>query len=378
VHAFDERDRNIARFAQRQFGAWLSKPELAPSLDKIRNLVMPPVSTDALVDVANLMRVILAQKIPGDIVECGVWRGGTAFFIAGLLEQAGVRDRKVWLFDSFEGMPQVEPIDGAAAIAESNDPESFLSAAKSRAPIDEVRQAASDLGVAHRTELVKGWFSETLPAARDRIGPISLLHIDCDWYASVRCCLDNLYDQVADGGFVFLDDYYHYDGCAFAAHEFLASRRLPYRIESVEGKDWGGCEYYYAARFRKGGTNWKAEYLLDLAAQDIKAVIASEQSLLVVGEELRAKLGKTRRTIPFLEQNGQYWGKPPDAETAIRELERLRRSGAEFLAFPWTDFWWFDAYPEITSYLKPKYREVLANDRLVLYDLRPLAKARIA
>jgi hypothetical protein len=287
-----------------------------------------------------------------------------------LLKQAGVRDRKVWLLDSFQGMPPVEEIDGAGAIVEASDPECFLSPEKSRASIDEVQRTADELRLADYTEFVKGWFTETLPAVRDRIGPIALLHIDCDWYSSVRCCLDNLYDHVVDGGFVFLDDYYHYDGCTIAVHEFLAERRLSYRIETVEGKKWGGCEYYYAARFRKGETNWKAQYLLDLAAQDIAEVIVPEQLVVVVGEELRAKIANTHRTMPFLERNGEYWGNPEDGETAVRELDRVRDSGAEFIAFAWTAFWWLDEYPELTHDLRSKYQQVLSNDRLVLYDLR--------
>jgi hypothetical protein len=90
----------------------------------------------------------------------------------------------------------------------------------------------------------------------------------------------------------------------------------------------GGCEYCYAARFRKGDTNWKADYLLHLAAQDIGAVIAADQEVIVVGEELRTEVGNARRTIPFLERNGEYRGYPADDETAIRELERLRERRA--------------------------------------------------
>ena len=348
---------------------WFSERELASTLDRIRPFVMPPLSTDALVDVANLTRVILKQNIPGDFVECGAWRGGTAFLMAELLKQAGVHDRKVWLFDSFDGMPEVEEIDGATAKAEANNPHSFLSPAKSKAPIDEVRRTANELGLATYTEFVKGWFAEALAPARSRMGPIALLHIDCDWYSSVRCCLENLYDQVADGGFIFLDDYYHYDGCTIAVHEFLSQRRLPYRIESIEGKQWGGCEYYYAARFRKGGTNWKAEYVLDLAAQDLTEVIAPNHAVIVVGEELRQRTAGTRRTIPFLELRGEYWGKPPDDETAIRELERLRGSGSNFLAFAWTAFWWLDEFPGFARHLESEYRRVVSNDRLVLFDL---------
>jgi len=290
--------------------------------------------------------------------------------MAELLKQAGVQNRRVWLFDSFDGMPPVEPIDGTGALLEANNPESFLSAEKSRVPMEEVQRTADELGLSAYLNFVRGWFSETLPQNSRVIGTIALLHIDCDWYSSVRCCLENLYDQVAEGGFVFLDDYYHYDGCTAAVHEFFANRRLPYRIETVAGKHWGGCEYYYAARFRKGDTNWKAAYLLQMAAQDIGAVIAADQEIIVVGEDLRKEVGTARRTIPFLERNGEYWGYPADDETAIRELERLRGCRAEFMAFSWTAFWWLAEYSCLAQYLRDKYVQVLSNDRLVVYDLR--------
>src|SRR6266851_1885701 len=75
---------------------WLERTDLDPILERITPFVMPPVSRDALLDLANLVWVILCAGIPGDFVECGAWRGGTAFLMAELLKKAGVRDRKVW------------------------------------------------------------------------------------------------------------------------------------------------------------------------------------------------------------------------------------------------------------------------------------------
>src|SRR5260370_38983091 len=196
------------RVAELKLGAWLEEGDLASTLDKVKPLVMPPVCTDSLIDLANVVRLVLASNIPGDFVQCGVFRGGTAFLMADLLRQAGVHDRKVWLFDSFEGMPPVEEIDGPAAIAEANDPESPLHIENSKASVDEVCRTASELGLTSYVEIVKGWFSQTLPASRDRVGPIAILHVDCDWYSSVRCCLETFYYQVGQGGFVMLGDYY--------------------------------------------------------------------------------------------------------------------------------------------------------------------------
>ena len=355
---------------RREFGAWMGARDLEPIIDKVRPFVMPPMSVEALVDLANVTLMVLACGIPGDFVECGVWRGGTGFLMAEILRQAGVRDRKVWLLDSFEGMPPVEAIDGPRAIADASDPANPLSRDRSRAPLEDVQRTAMELGLTGHSEFVKGWFDQTLRANRERIGPIAILHVDCDWHSSVRCCLDNLYDQVVDGGFVILDDYYGYDGCAIAVHEFLAERRLAHRIESVVG-NWGGCDHNVAARFRKGKTNWQWEYRLHLAKEDIATVIPPGHSFILVddgvfGDELAAG----RRATPFLEREGRYWGRPPDADTAIREVERLRRSGRTFMVFSWPAFWWLDCYGDLQRHLVTGYCRVLQNDRVVVFDLR--------
>ena len=77
--------------------------DFAPIVAKIRPFTMVPETS--LIELARQVRAILTFNIPGDFVECGVWRGGSSFLIAELLRQAGVQDRKVWLFDSFEGLP---------------------------------------------------------------------------------------------------------------------------------------------------------------------------------------------------------------------------------------------------------------------------------
>ncbi|HEX8249128.1 MAG TPA: hypothetical protein VF599_13205, partial [Pyrinomonadaceae bacterium] len=76
-----------------------------------------------------------------------------------------------------------------------------------------------------------------------------------------------------------------------------------------------------------------------------------------------------RRSLPFLEKEGKYWGPPPDDETAIIEMERLRQSGAAFIVFAWNAFWWFDYYKEFDKHLRSKYRCVLENERLVVFVL---------
>ena len=81
-------------------------------------------------------------------------------------------------------------------------------------------------------------------------------------------------------------------------------------------------------------------------------------------------LAAERHVLPFLERDGQHWGAPPDDVTAIRELERLRRSGASFLIFAWPAFWWLDCYAEFSGYVRAQFQCLLANERLVVFDLR--------
>ena len=100
---------------------------------------------------------------------------------------------------------------------------------------DDVVALAKQFDLFGKTRIVKGWFEDTLPETAGRIGPISLLRIDADWHASVKCCLEHLYDQVSLGGYVILDDYFTYDGCAVAVHEFLGSRSLAHRVITTSG-----------------------------------------------------------------------------------------------------------------------------------------------
>jgi hypothetical protein len=218
---------------KQESAAYREREDYRASIDKIRHLTMVPEF--ALMQLGRIVRSTVSEGIDGAFVECGTWRGGAAFYMADLLARAGDHDRKIWLFDSFEGNPPPDEIDGAAALAYATNTDSPDYLDNARADVEDVRRNARALGFEARTEIVKGWFDDTLPARRADIGPIAILRVDCDWYASVRCCLDNLYDQVVEGGYVIFDDYYSYDGCTLAVHEFLAERKVAHRLEAVYG-----------------------------------------------------------------------------------------------------------------------------------------------
>jgi O-methyltransferase len=351
-----------------ELDTWAERFHLTSLLEKIRPFTMVPDAP--LVDLACLVCAVLAEGIPGDIVECGAWRGGASFLMADILRQAGVRDRKVWMFDSFEGLPAPQEIDGTAALEYAKNTDSPEYYDNCRASFELVQQEAERLRLTPYVRCIKGWFEETLPAHRADIGPIAILRIDGNWYSSVRCCLDTLYDQVEDNGFVLFHTYYTYDGCALAVHDFLGERHLAHRIEPVVGPREGGPEDYQSALFRKGQPTWKWQRQVFLAGNDIETVVPPGYSFILVDQQtLGLTVGGERRALPFVERDGEDWGEPEDDETALQELERHRQAGVRYLIFAWPAFWWLEYYTGLSRYLQSEFRCVLRNDRIVAFIL---------
>ena len=344
-----------------------TEDDIGGLIEKIRPFTM--VGTESLTDLARQVQSVLASHLPGDLVECGVWRGGASFLMAGILQRAGVFDRKVWLFDSFEGLPAPDGIDGEFAAQVAGHPD--LHYDNNAVSLEEVERNAEALGLTAHTRFVKGWFDQTLPVFRQASGPIAILRVDCDWYSSVRCCLDNLYDQVSAGGFIIIANYYGFDGVALAVHEFLAERRLPHRIESVV-RVFGGGRFCESVVFRKGPATWNASWSwANAAAREIASVIPPRETFILVDQDqLRNEMGKERHIIPFLERDGNYWGCPENDETAIRELERLRGNGARFMVFAWPAFWWLTHYSGLQRHLRSEFSCRLQNERLLIFDLK--------
>jgi hypothetical protein len=171
-------------------------------------------SRQHLATLFELGRRIDQLHIPGSIVECGVYRGGSAAVLACATDAA----RDLYLFDSFAGLPPPGEHDGATAARKYR--QGWCAA--SPEDVDTVF-ATLDIPRARR-HVVKGWFAETLAATP--VPQIALLHIDADWYDSVKLCLELLYPRVSPGGFVVLDDYGRWEGCTKAADEFLRSHDL--------------------------------------------------------------------------------------------------------------------------------------------------------
>ncbi len=105
--------------------------------------------------------------------------------------------------------------------------------------------------------------------------------------------------------------------------------------------------------------------------EDIVSIMPAENRYVLVDEEqIRETLPESSQPIPFLERDGKYWGPPPNDMTAISELERLRQSGARFIVFVWSTFWWLDYYDGFNRYLRYNFPCVIENDRLIVFDLK--------
>lgn len=174
----------------------------------------------------NLM---IAQRLAppgGEVVECGVWRGG---MIRGLAEMLGP-ERKYHLFDSFEGLPPAkEDVDGSDAIAwqQGTTGRPF----HNNCSADERYARELFEGTGYDVEFHRGWFEDTIPKYQPE-RPISVLRLDGDWYDSTMTCLRGLMPYLAPKALILVDDYFHWEGCARALHDYLSETRSVMRIRT--------------------------------------------------------------------------------------------------------------------------------------------------
>jgi O-methyltransferase len=173
--------------------------------------------------VLNLELCNKFKDINGNYVECGVWRGGMSAAITEILPS----DKWIHLFDSFEGLPEAKEIDGKEALnwqQDINSPNYYNNCSAEEQFVIEAMALAN----CTKYKTYRGWFEETLSDFPNE--QIGILRLDGDWYDSIMICLQHLYPKVVNGGVVLLDDYYTWDGCAKAVHDYLSQSKSPSRI----------------------------------------------------------------------------------------------------------------------------------------------------
>ncbi len=189
---------------------------------------------------------VCKRDIPGDIVELGVARGGSAALMASVMfdkHLCGRMRRNLWLFDSYEGLPDPTDMDFNSELGNgTGDHVRPLPKGSCLGTLDEVKHLMFNKNdfPRERIEFVKGWFDSTVPVKKNEIKEIAVLRIDGDWYESTKCCLENLYDNVTSGGYIIVDDYQSCYGCRRAVDEFIQKKELHPHMK-FDGR--GGCYF---------------------------------------------------------------------------------------------------------------------------------------
>jgi len=214
-------------------------PDFSPEDIDIVRAVTPytMTSVEKIYELLRAVEYIFHAGIPGAIVECGVWRGGSMMAVARVLQQLGDTSRQLYLFDTFEGMTPPEDIDRsyrgerAAALLDAADPEASWVWAKG--PLDLVKQVMSQTGYPDAMiSYVKGKVEETIP--RDAPASIALLRLDTDWYSSTYHELVHLYPRLAPGGVILIDDYGHWEGARRAVDQYLAENHITLLLHRID------------------------------------------------------------------------------------------------------------------------------------------------
>ena len=174
---------------------------------------------------------VFADGVPGDFLEAGACQGGASIFLRALQMAYGESHRTTWVADSFEGLPPPShPVDVERFPGDFSEAREPWLAASLRSVQDNFR--TYDL-LSDGVRFVPGWFAESLPAAP--VGHLAILRLDADLYSSTYDVLSTMYDRVSVGGYVVIDDYWAFQACRMAVHDFLAERGIEPRLRRI---DW--------------------------------------------------------------------------------------------------------------------------------------------
>lgn len=208
-------------------------PDIRQIIDTVRPLTM--TSDERICALVEAVRYVIAKDIPGAFAECGVWRGGSVLAMILALQELGISDRDIYLYDTFEGMTaptEKDTSDFSAPATEiwqdnvSQGKDPFGQAfSNSSFNFDSVKQSILGSGYPeHRIHFVKGPVEETVPETA--ASEIALLRLDTDWYESTWHELIHLYTRIPSGGVLIIDDYGHWNGCRQAVDEFFARKDI--------------------------------------------------------------------------------------------------------------------------------------------------------
>jgi hypothetical protein len=182
---------------------------------------------------------VIKNNIEGDFVECGVWKGGSSMVIAKTLQKFGVTDRKIWMYDTYEGMSEPTENDkdntGVSAdilLAQSSKREA--TSVWCYSGLEEVKSNLASTGYPVKNiEFVKGKVEDTIPNTMPS-EPIALLRLDTDWYESTKHELNYMFPLLQSAGVLIIDDYGHWEGAKKAVDEYLLHNQVKLFLSKVD------------------------------------------------------------------------------------------------------------------------------------------------
>jgi O-methyltransferase len=240
--------KNLVKKTARSFGFEIVRcraeehnfPDVPPvfvaTYKKVRPYTM--TSPERIFSLCEAVKYVRDKNIEGDIVECGVWKGGSMMAVAETLLSAGDTSRDLYLFDTFEGMPPPteNDVDISGITAEGLLDRSDKDIAESiwcRATLDVVKKALGSTGYpGKKTHFIKGMVEQTIPDfVPDKI---ALLRLDTDWYESTKHEMEHLFPRLSKGGVLIIDDYGHWQGARKAVDEYLEKNDVKILLNRVD------------------------------------------------------------------------------------------------------------------------------------------------
>jgi len=171
---------------------------------------------------------VINNNVPGDFIETGVWRGGATIFMRAILKAYGVTERRVWVADSFEGLP---PPDSTLFPRDTGSP--FHTYRELAVSLEQVKSNFERYGLLdEQVQFVKGWFRDTLPAAP--VTKLALVRLDGDLYESTIIALESLYPKLSIGGFLIIDEYQDIGYCRQAVDDYREQHGIAEPIIPVD------------------------------------------------------------------------------------------------------------------------------------------------
>lgn len=180
-------------------------------------------------NIQQAIATIVAEDVPGDLIETGVWRGGACIFMRANLKAWGDTTRKVWVADSFEGLPAPNAAKYAADAGDKLHQYSGLAVG-----VQQVRHNFERYGLLDdQVEFLVGWFKDTLPTAP--LDKLALARLDGDMYESTIQAIEALYPRLSPGGFLIIDDFgSHASQAGRAIHDYRAAHGITEEIVPID------------------------------------------------------------------------------------------------------------------------------------------------